>query len=101
MDVLRVLVFADVGDYVGATLFGVDEVGYLADDVEKLVQKHIVVSGQAHQRLDVAPRRDHNVRRPRGTRVVEGDHVLGFDHLPHRRPAGQHLIAVEIVRHGA
>src|SRR2546425_979340 len=98
VEVLRLLVIAQVGDDPRRAVSPDDVGGDLTGHPEDLDQERIVEVG-CGQVGDVALRNDHDVhRRVRRPCVVEGEDMLGLAYLLDLNAAG-HDIAVEVGRH--
>ena len=73
MEVLGVLILAQVGEDATRAVFGQNLCGDPPDDGEQFEQKSVVVLAEGEERRDVAFGDDDDVRRVEGARVVEGD----------------------------
>ena len=96
MEVLGVLILAQVGEDATRAVFGQNLCGDPPDDGEQFEQKPFVVVAEGEQRRDVAFGDDDDVRRVEGARVVEGEHVVRLGDLPDGRAPASHLVAIKV-----
>ena len=98
VQVLRLLVAAEIREHAARPVLARDLVGDAPDDREDLVQQRVTMLTEVDQRRDVRFGNDDDVHRPEGSRVTEGEHVVGFQDDVDGRAATQRFVAVEVRR---
>jgi len=98
VEMLGGLVVAAVGGEAAAAVFRGDLAAEIRGDGEHLLDDGHVSFLQVGEGADVAFRDDHDVHRPIGLGVVEGEDLIGFRDDLDGRQAGEDLVAVEVHR---
>jgi hypothetical protein len=101
MEMLRLLISAQIGQHAAGAVYCVHMGRYLLDYAEEFHEERAIMGFVCQQRGDVSLWDDHYVHGPIGVRVMKCEDVVGLGHHAHRYPATQDLIAVEVVRHSS
>src|SRR5262245_52413910 len=99
VEMLRVLILAEVGQDACAAALSQNLRRDLFDNVENVDQQLIVSRFERQQRIDVTFRDDDDMNGPERARVMERQHVVGFDHFVDRGAPAERLLAIEILCH--
>jgi hypothetical protein len=99
MQMLGVLVLAEVCQDAGGTVLQRDMLGDPPYDREELMEGRFVRVAEVDQGRDVLFGDDHDVDGPVWAGVVKCQHISGFQHDVDRCPAAERLIAVEVLGH--
>lgn len=99
VEVLRVLIIAQVRQNAGRPMLGFHIPRHEPHDVEQLPQKVPGRTPEVGERGDVLLGYHHDVHRPVGPGVVVGEHPFGLADNVHLGLPGEHFVAIEVVGH--
>jgi hypothetical protein len=97
MEMLRILIFSQICDYAPGPMLIYHAGSNLPNYLKQLEQQLAILITEREQRIDMMFGNYDNMNRVKGTRVVEGQHILGVHNSLDGSASAQDFVAVEVI----